>query len=534
MDNHFLHIEYTQADIERYLQGKMTNAEMHAIEKAALQDPFLADAIEGYKITNFDKAKEEILIASEAVMASANSITEKNYSQQDFEKYFSGSMSSTEMYLLEKNSHNSQFLGDAFEGYENTNMSKAKEYLAETEKKILGEEKKDAKVVSLAANSSKQWLKIAAAVLLMIGVGSTVWYINNKNELSEKNIAQINHEEIKQAPSNPSNNFNTNSEPTVALPKDKKENSIIAQNNNGQSNIVIPPVSKDVTTYPSIVTEDVATAKDAAEKKIEVDDAAKMLDGKISGVNVTPSNKEATINKSIVSSNNSPRNINVSDKVVIQNRGYSNNNSNNNQAANVLKGRVVNENGEPVFATLSVITDNKFKQNLTTNSQGDFAVAVPDTTVIVNLNSVGYANLTTTLSTNSSNNVVLQKSNKELDEVVVVGYNRVQKKEISASATSKVESKELTKGATPVGGWQAFYDYVNKKKNEEMAALDSATTNEDVTVEFKVDEEGKPYSISTSRNNNSKITSKAKEIIEEGPKWINAKKGKRVKVILKF
>lgn len=36
-----------QHDIERYLSGKMTAAEMHALEKAALSDPFLADALEG-------------------------------------------------------------------------------------------------------------------------------------------------------------------------------------------------------------------------------------------------------------------------------------------------------------------------------------------------------------------------------------------------------------------------------------------------------------------------------------------------------
>lgn len=42
------HINYSFEDIQRYLQGKMTAVEMHAIEKAALQDPFLADAIEGY------------------------------------------------------------------------------------------------------------------------------------------------------------------------------------------------------------------------------------------------------------------------------------------------------------------------------------------------------------------------------------------------------------------------------------------------------------------------------------------------------
>ncbi|NCI45997.1 carboxypeptidase-like regulatory domain-containing protein [Sediminibacterium soli] len=39
---------YTHSDIERYLQGKLSSTEMHAMEKAALQDPFLADAIEGF------------------------------------------------------------------------------------------------------------------------------------------------------------------------------------------------------------------------------------------------------------------------------------------------------------------------------------------------------------------------------------------------------------------------------------------------------------------------------------------------------
>lgn len=42
---------YTAIDIERYHSGRMSESEMHAIERAALQDPFLADAIEGYKLT---------------------------------------------------------------------------------------------------------------------------------------------------------------------------------------------------------------------------------------------------------------------------------------------------------------------------------------------------------------------------------------------------------------------------------------------------------------------------------------------------
>src|SRR5690242_1497638 len=48
MNEHKEHTShYTAADIQRYVQGKLSAREMHAMEKAALDDPFLADAMEG-------------------------------------------------------------------------------------------------------------------------------------------------------------------------------------------------------------------------------------------------------------------------------------------------------------------------------------------------------------------------------------------------------------------------------------------------------------------------------------------------------
>lgn len=44
------HISFTADDIRKYHEGKLTPAEMHALEKAALEDPFLADALEGYAV----------------------------------------------------------------------------------------------------------------------------------------------------------------------------------------------------------------------------------------------------------------------------------------------------------------------------------------------------------------------------------------------------------------------------------------------------------------------------------------------------
>lgn len=50
-DNSKYNKGFTADDIERYHSGKMSSIEMHQLEKAAMEDPFLADALEGYAFT---------------------------------------------------------------------------------------------------------------------------------------------------------------------------------------------------------------------------------------------------------------------------------------------------------------------------------------------------------------------------------------------------------------------------------------------------------------------------------------------------
>jgi hypothetical protein len=52
---------FTAVDIERYHKGTMSPEERHALEKAALDDPFLADALEGYVYTESPAADLAIL-----------------------------------------------------------------------------------------------------------------------------------------------------------------------------------------------------------------------------------------------------------------------------------------------------------------------------------------------------------------------------------------------------------------------------------------------------------------------------------------
>ena len=71
------HINYSAADIEKYWRGELTAAEQHAMEKAALEDPLLADAMEGY---------EEKAQVPEPVIAADNNELSKRLTERVAEK----------------------------------------------------------------------------------------------------------------------------------------------------------------------------------------------------------------------------------------------------------------------------------------------------------------------------------------------------------------------------------------------------------------------------------------------------------------
>ncbi len=56
-------------DIERYRSGKMTSSEMHALERKALSDPFLADALEGAEEIASDDFAKDITSLNEKILS---------------------------------------------------------------------------------------------------------------------------------------------------------------------------------------------------------------------------------------------------------------------------------------------------------------------------------------------------------------------------------------------------------------------------------------------------------------------------------
>ncbi len=69
MDDKKENIVYGKVEIDNYLQGKMSKEEMHLLERAALQDPFLADAIEGFSLVDAAVANNDLSAIETMILA---------------------------------------------------------------------------------------------------------------------------------------------------------------------------------------------------------------------------------------------------------------------------------------------------------------------------------------------------------------------------------------------------------------------------------------------------------------------------------
>jgi len=74
------HSTYTAADIQKYLSGGMSNPEMHAIEKAAMEDPLLAEAMDGYGLMEQKDWSKELAALKDKLTATEHAAVAPVYS----------------------------------------------------------------------------------------------------------------------------------------------------------------------------------------------------------------------------------------------------------------------------------------------------------------------------------------------------------------------------------------------------------------------------------------------------------------------
>ena len=113
---------------------------------------------------------------------------------------------------------------------------------------------------------------------------------------------------------------------------------------------------------------------------------------------------------------------------------------------NRVKGTVVDDKGEPLIGAVIRIVGADVSFAAVTDMDGKFSIKVPHKNATLEIKSVGYKTLR--VPANGNLNVTLKEDISDLNEVVVIGYGTLDKKEVTSAITS-VKGKDLMVG---VGG----------------------------------------------------------------------------------
>lgn len=525
------HTNYSLEDIEKYLQGKMSAADMHELEKAALQDTFLSDAIEGYKGTSMQTAYKHLEEIRRELTAGKKEI--KVVPLYSFRSVKWWQIAAALFMIATVTTIT----------WKITNQDKKQGYIAVSPKS--GIAKKDSTTALIIANNTNR-NKENAAVTGKSNQSSPKTTTNKNliNITSDKNIQPDTNFKEQLIASAPRYTQDTIIPIPSALSKDMDKN-VIAFNKRGIQS-------------PNINNQDLVA-----------------LEGKLAGVAISKNKAKQTSRDILIrgkASNNSRKPIYVLDGEIYDSLPTALSPSrikkidilkdtnavalygakaangaiviSSNLKNNLIKGKIVNQKGEGIAG--ASVNINRNQLNLITDTKGNFAVNSFDSTAIVSVNSIGYEPAQSVINAGRLNNIELKSNQYSLEEVVVVGYGTKKKARVTGAVSSINPGRKNKQGGIlsgnniipsaqqksdtlkPDGGWGNFKAYMADKLSKEANAPIHGT----IEFEFTVNNKQKPTNIiilQSPDNNKNKQIIKA---IKSGSKWIVVDKNKKYKVII--
>ena len=115
----------------------------------------------------------------------------------------------------------------------------------------------------------------------------------------------------------------------------------------------------------------------------------------------------------------------------------------------VVTGRVINEEGEPLVGVNVLVKGTT--QGTSTDIDGSYSIDVADDDVL-QFTYLGYGSAEWRVGTQTRIDVVLKEDKQMLDEVVVVGYGTVKRRDL-VGAVDQVGSKVFSERSNPLQSW---------------------------------------------------------------------------------
>lgn len=418
------------------------------------------------------------------------------YSHHDIKRYLQQQMSPGEMHAFEKALMDDPFLSEALEGYRNADWQLSEQHLAAIESDIL-KEKNEGKVIPFIATKTSWW-QVAAIVLVMATGGILTYSVLHKpTSRSEQSNAVV------------ANKMELSSTKNDSIKADEKP----------LANADIQP-QPEVYENKAIAPPMVMNRQDVPMASLNKDEAKAATTDMESSV-ASPAPAAAMANDRQPKPNYATAARKEMRDVAAQAK-----------QPNEFKGQVTTTTGEVLAGASVKIADKNIAT--ATDENGKFILKSNDSTVKVDVNTVGYATAKVALNKNDADKkITLQPGSSTLNEVVVTGYGMKRNKAVSASA-AKVLRQAVNAVAEPVTGWNNYKQYLQKQVDSTLLADGKSHSNIAVEVEFSVNKKGEPVKLKALTNADKYYKTKAIYIVSHGPLWKPNNQPDKAKVQLLF
>lgn len=468
---------YSASDLQRYLRGEMSAREMHDLEVAALEDPFLADALEGFE--------------KQGAPGQA----------QTGDKALSGHLEDLRTRL---------------------------------DNRVNAPEKVAPVPASKLFNLRAPWLRIAAAAILLIGLGVGAWYglLNKKQEPDL--VAKRNEPAVSSAPS-----ATTDSTMIAPAPVDTSKGASLAL------------AEKKTAAQPSLAARKAASPalSKAAPPALSTTPLPGLATTPQPGLSTTQSPADSI---TFIASNQSRDAERIKKDTIAYNaegfvgstmKKFSPDLSKSSLAEIhplVFSGKVLDVHNNPLPGATLFLAGSTGNSPIgtVTDLNGNFSIKISpkDSVLKVTVGMAGYQQTSLAFNTLNSesakgNLIHLAEKPNALDEVVVSGYGS-KRKETRAIASSPGDEKidSLWINAKPVMGKQAYLDYLAAGKKNIGADTSIKGT---VIISFDVTKKGELTSFKVDQSLTPAHDAGVIHLISEGPPWKKVSKGGSVRTAVR-
>ncbi|MBL7709654.1 MAG: carboxypeptidase-like regulatory domain-containing protein [Chitinophagaceae bacterium] len=466
---------FTALDIEKYQQGLLSPKERHDLEKAALDDPFLADALEGYHSTPVNISAD----LTELKNRLAEKTEEKKVIPLDTtagKRAFPWlRVAAMIIAVAGAGLLVYQF---AFNKKEEANIARYK-YNKDEDKKPAG------------VPDSMKAVTDGNAVI-STAPGTT----DKKNAVTTQPGSLSSNETVKEDAKDVTAETNA-----VAANDDVKSSNNNISAPSRPDNAANAPVTVNGAANNNAKALEADTKIAAAKRKDAENASAK--EGFVGVLNETASrqNRNVTANRSAEQLNNQYR-------------------------ANIFRGRVTDANNNAVpFANVTNLEDNV---GTYTDARGNFNLTSPDTVLNVQIRGLGYNDNNLQLRNNVSNAQVVMQEDKS------VAAQTISSKKINAERRANNPNFKLENEPEPEDGWDNYDSYLVNNLSIPDDVKGKQSGGGQVELSFEVNKYGEPINIKVTKSLCARCDQEAIRLIKEGPKWRRKARNGKTTVTISF